>query len=188
VITAIDAEAGHVVQAGQVVVHIAEHGEREIEVSVPESRVEELRHAASLSIQLWADASRRYTGRLRELAPNTDAVTRTYAARVSVLDADAALGLGMTAKLVLGLDAGEGLRKLPLTALYDTGGTPQVWIVDRKTSRVEARALRVARMQKDAVLVREGLNEGDVVVTAGAHLLHAGQKVRLADSQTTTEG
>jgi len=187
-VTAIDVEAGAVVQAGQIVIHIAEHGDRELSVSIPESRVDELRNARSLSIELWADSKRHYAGRLRELAPDTDSVTRTYAARISVLDADAALGLGMTARLIVGLPADEGLHKLPLTAIYDPDGAPRVWIVDPKTSRVSQRAVTLAQMQKNAVLVSSGLNDHDVVVTAGANLLHDGQQVRAADPSLLADG
>src|SRR5207247_296343 len=113
-----------------VVIHVAEDGERELVVSVPESRVDELRTAHALQVTLWADPTHAYVGRLRELAPDTDAVTRTYAARITVLEPDAQLRLGMTAKLGVALDGGAALRWLPLTALIDTDGKPRVWIVD----------------------------------------------------------
>src|SRR5262249_509983 len=133
VITAVDAEAGQVVQAGQAVVHLAERGERELVVSVPESRGAGLQRARTMRLELWADAARREAGRLRELAPDTDAVTRTYAARISVLEPDAALQLGMTAKLVVELATGASLRQLPLTAINDVDGTPRVWVVANGT-------------------------------------------------------
>jgi membrane fusion protein, multidrug efflux system len=186
VVTAIDVEVGSVVQAGQVAVHLAEGGERELEVSVPESRVGELRDARSLSVALWADGSRRYPGRLRELAPDTDDVTRTYAARISVVDADEALALGMTASLSVELARDSALRELPLTALRDADGTPTVWVVDTTSSRVAMREVSLAGVRKDAVLVQRGLADGEVVVTAGANLLHESQAVRLAESQRAT--
>lgn len=187
VVTSIDAEAGQVVQAGQIVIHIAEHGEREIVVSVPESRVDELRNARSLGIELWADPKHRYVGRLREMAPDTDSVTRTYSAKVTIVGADASVRLGMTGKVLVALAAQNGVRRLPLTAIYDAGGKPQVWVVDPKTSRVNTREVTLAQAQKDGVLVSAGLRDGDIVVTAGVNLLHAGQKVRLAGSDERAE-
>jgi len=181
VVTAIEVEAGQVVQAGQVTVRIAEDGERELVTSVPESRVAELRTAESLEIELWADSGRRYAGRLRELAPDTDDVTRTYAAKISVLDADDAVQLGMTARLEVTLPGTPGVYRLPLTAINDTDGTPRVWTVEPKTSRVATKAVVVAHVARDSVLVSEGLADGDIVVTAGAHLLHPGQKVKLPE-------
>lgn len=181
VVTSIEVEAGQVVQAGQVAVRIAEDGERELATSVPESRVAELRAAESLEIELWADSTRRYRGRLRELAPDTDDVTRTYAAKISVLDADAAVHLGMTARLAITLPGTPGVYRLPLTAIDDTDGRPRVWTVDPKTSRVATKPVTLANVARDVVLVSGGLDQGDIVVTAGAHLLHASQKVKLPD-------
>ncbi|MFT3807024.1 efflux RND transporter periplasmic adaptor subunit [Arenimonas sp.] len=188
VITAIDVEVGQVVQAGQAVVRVAEQGEREIVVSVPESRVDELRNARSLTIELWVDPSRRYQGRLREMAPDTDSVTRTYEAKVSLLDADASVRLGMTGKVHVASPSADGLRRIPLTAIYDMDGKPRVWVVDAGTSRVSMRDVRLAGMRKEGVLVSAGLKDGDIVVTAGVNLLHAGQKVRLPAASAHGEG
>jgi RND family efflux transporter MFP subunit len=182
VVTSITAEAGNVVAAGQVVVRIAERGEREIVISIPEARVDELRKARSLSIELWAVPGRFYNGRLRELAPDTDAVTRTYSARISIPDADDKVGLGMTGKLRVTLNGDASMRRLPLTALYDVDGEPKVWVVDASTSRVQLRKVNVAQAQRDSVLISRGLRDGELVVTAGANLLHAGQKVRPVDA------
>lgn len=180
VVTSIEAEAGQVVQAGQIVVRIAERGEREIVISVPEARVDELRSASALAVELWAAPGRRYHGRLRELAPDTDAVTRTYSARISIVDADHRIGLGMTGKVLLSLPQPRDLRRVPLTALYDADGTPKVWVVDPRTSRVATRSVTVAQAQKNGVLLSKGVRDGDLVVTAGVNLLHEGQKVRAA--------
>jgi membrane fusion protein, multidrug efflux system len=67
-------------------------------ISIAESRVDELRRAQSLQVSAWARKGKAYRGTLRELAPDTDSVTRTYSARITVHDADAReLMLGMTA-------------------------------------------------------------------------------------------
>jgi RND family efflux transporter MFP subunit len=178
VVTSIEGEAGQVVSPGQVVARVAERGERELLISVAESRVDELRTARTLSVELWADPSHRYVGRLRELAPDADAATRTYTAKISVLGADDALRLGMTAKLHVSLPVTGTLRHLPLTAIYDPHGKPNVWVVDQKTSRVALRPVVLAQAQNDGVLVSRGLTDGEVVVTAGVHMLHPNQKVR----------
>jgi RND family efflux transporter MFP subunit len=177
VVVAIDAEAGQVVASGQAVVTLAGDGEREVLVSVPESRVEELRQARNLQISIWADPKRRYHGQLRELAPDADSVTRTYSARITIQDADAALLLGMTASVFAPDVAGTSAIRLPLSAIYQKEAQPLVWIVDRKTSQVSTRAVQIAGAQDDSVLIASGLRTGETVVTAGVHMLHPGQQV-----------
>ena len=91
-----------------------------------------------------------------------------------------AVRLGMTAKLHVALPSTGTLRLLPLTAIYDPDGKPHVWVIDPKTQRVAMRQVELAHAQDNGVLVSRGLRDGEVVVTAGVHMLHAGQKVRIA--------
>lgn len=188
VITSVDVEAGQVVPSGQVAVHMAADGERELVVSVPEGRVEELRQARSLSVELWARDGKRFNARLRELSPDIDPVTRTYDARVSILDADDSVRLGMTGKVVVQLPAQEKLRRLPLTAIYDGDGRTSVWVLDPAASRARLRQVQLAGVQGTGVLVREGLRDGEWVITAGVNLLHEGQKVRPMSASARTGG
>jgi len=181
VVTGISAEAGQVVSAGQPIVTVAADGEREVVVSIPESRVDELRQAKSLQVSVWAQPGKTYPGALRELAPDTDSVTRTYSARITVKNADSALRLGMTASVFAPDVEGSRAIRLPLTAIYYKGGQPLVWVVDTSTSQVATRAVNLGAAQNDHVLVTSGLVGGETVVTAGVHMLHAGQKVKVVD-------
>lgn len=183
VVSAINAESGHVVAAGQPIVTVAADGEREVAISIPESRIDELRNAKNLQVTVWAHSGKSWTGTLRELAPDTDSVTRTYSARIAIQQPDPALlRLGMTASVYAPDVDGSGAIRLPLTAIVDHEGGRQVWIVDPKTSRVAARKVKLGSAQNDTVMVVEGLADGEAVVTAGVHMLQPGQKVKLNDT------
>jgi multidrug efflux pump subunit AcrA (membrane-fusion protein) len=97
-----------------------------------------------------------------------------------VLGVDDAVRLGMTAKLHVALPSTGTLRLLPLTAIYDPDGKPHVWVIDPKTSAWRCARSNSRTPRTTAVLVSRGLRDGEVVVTAGVHMLHAGQKVRVA--------
>jgi RND family efflux transporter MFP subunit len=179
VISAVHAEAGQVVSPGQAVVTLAADGEREVLVSIPEQRIDELRRARALRVSLWASPGKTYRGVLRELAPDADSVTRTYSARISIADADSAVLLGMTASVLApDIEGSTGIR-LPLAAIYNKSGAPLVWVIDAKTSQVSTRPVRLGAAHNDQVVVAEGLAAGEQVVTAGVHLLHPGQKVKV---------
>lgn len=178
VVSAIKAEAGQVVSAGQQVVVLAGDGEREIAVSVPEHRVAELKGARELTVSLWARRDRTYRGRLRELAPDADGVTRTYSARITLIDPDDAVLLGMTASVRVPDVAGTAGIRLPLAAVFEKDGAQQVWLVDPSTSRVAPRRVRVGAAHNDSLTVVDGIGPGDTVVVAGVHMLMAGQKVK----------
>ena len=98
-------------------------------------------------------------------------------------DPDAALMLGMTASVFAPAVAGSTAIRLPLTAILDKDGRSLVWLVDPATSRVGSRAVELGGAQNDSVLVARGLAGGEIVVTAGVHMLHAGQKVKVEGQQ-----
>jgi RND family efflux transporter MFP subunit len=180
VVSAIHAEAGQVVSPGQAVVTLAADGERDVVVSIAESRVDELKAAKALQVSLWSLPGKTYAGTLRELAPDTDSVTRTYSARIAVKNPDSSLRLGMTASVFAADVDGARAIRLPLTAIHNVNGQPMVWVVDAKTGQVSPRAVKLGAAQNDHVLIAGGLTQGETVVTAGVHMLFAGQKVKVA--------
>ena len=54
-----------------------------------------------------------------------------------------------------------------------------MWVVNPQSQTVSLRNVEVARYEPAAVLISNGLQPGEVVVTAGVQSLHPGQKVRL---------
>ena len=173
VISNITAEEGQIVAAGQTVMTLTQEGEREVEIAVPESQLSAVSIGMPAAVTLWANHAA-LTGYVRELSPVPDAATRTYAARIALTDAPADLPLGMTARVFLGESAAKG-AVIPLSALYQTSDTSGVYIVEDGAVRLVPVTV-TAFHESDAVVT--GLPVGAVVVTAGVHQLHDGEKVR----------
>ena len=173
VISNITAEEGQIIAAGQTVMTLTQEGEREIEIAVPESHLAEVSVGMPAAVALWANSAA-YTGILRELSPVPDAATRTYTARIALTDAPADLPLGMTARVRLGASVQDGVS-IPLSALYQTGDTAQVYVVE--DDAVHLVPVTVTAFRTNDALVT-GLPQGARIVTAGVHQLHEGEKVR----------
>ena len=173
VISNITAEEGQIIAAGQTVMMLTQEGEREIEIAVPESRLAEVSVGMPAAVALWANSAA-YTGTLRELSPVPDAATRTYTARIALTDAPADLPLGMTARVRLGASVQDGVS-IPLSSLYQTGDTAQVYVVE--DDAVHLVPVTVTAFRTNDALVT-GLPHGARIVTAGVHQLHEGEKVR----------
>jgi len=182
VVTAIDFEAGQVVAAGQKVAQLARTGEREVRIDVPENALDALRAAKSLDIRLWSAPEMNYVGRLRELSPMADPASRTYSARVSFLQPDADVKLGMTATVDVANDVAPSLS-VAQSALFKINGQPQVWVLDRASQKVAARSVQLGALNGDRATVLAGLKGGEWVVTAGVHKIAPGQQVRLLPSR-----
>jgi RND family efflux transporter MFP subunit len=158
---------------------LARVDEREVAIAVPENRIGEIRSAPRLAVVLWADPKKLYPARVREIAPAVDPVTRTFAVRVAVPDADAAFGWGMTANVVVPGSASAGSVLLPLTSVYHTPeGGAAVWVYHPAEQNVELRPVTLGAYREDGVLVTAGVRDGEWVVAAGVNKLQAGQRVR----------
>jgi membrane fusion protein, multidrug efflux system len=174
VITALPVQVGQVVTAGQPVAILAHSDQTEVSVDVPESRLAEVRAAQSATIALWAAPGRTLQGRVREVGALADPATRTFAVKVTVLDAPPGLlALGMTANVRFTVPAGPATALVPASAITDQDGHPAVWVLDPAQGDAPKPAVRrlvtIAGYREDGqVAVSDGLKAGDRVVTAGA--------------------
>lgn len=174
VVTATLAETGQVISAGQPVLRIARPEEKEVAIAVPESRLAEVRAAKNIAISLWAEPNTVLRGELRELAPAADPPTRTYAARIRIIDPPPAVRLGMTARVVLDSPPTKTLL-VPLSAVLDQGNGAIVWVIT--DGKAAPRPVTVARFEEDDAVITAGLKLGELVVIVGANKLVAGEAV-----------
>jgi RND family efflux transporter MFP subunit len=175
VVTATMCDPGQVMAVGQTAFHLARLDEREAAVAVPESMVDEIRRGTP-HIAIWALPGRSFAAKLRELTPNADPATRTYAARFSLPDAGLDVMLGMTATVTITREAHDVVH-VPLSALLDEGNSPNVWVINAAKGTVEKRPVTVARYGGDAV-ISAGLRDGEQIVTLGAQKLQDAERVR----------
>ena len=174
VVTAVLADAGQVLGAGQPVFRLARPEEKEVLIAVPESRLGELRAAKALAVNLWADPEISMRGELRELSPAADPATRTYAARIRIHHPPPEVRLGMTARVALNT-SGKGSLLVPLGAVVDQGHGPLVWVVS--DGKASPRPVKVAQFGELGATIGEGLQAGELVVVTGSSKLVAGQAV-----------
>ncbi len=178
VVTATGAEPGEVVHAGQMIVNLARQGGRDAVFDVSEQLIRTGPRDPVVQIALSNGPSVRATGRVREVSPQADPSTRTYQVKVGIIDPPKAMELGSTVTGSIKLSAPVGLQ-VPPSALTEADGRPAVWVVDPKNQTVSLRNVDVGRYDPADVVVAQGLDAGDIVVTAGVQTLHPGQTVRL---------
>jgi membrane fusion protein, multidrug efflux system len=182
VVTATGAEAGEVVQAGQMIVKLARQGGRDAVFDVP---AQVLRSAPSdpvIEVNLADDPTIMARGRVREVAPQADPVTRTFEVKIGLIDPPEGMRLGATVTGRLTMDAAPVIE-FPASALTRVDRQPAVWVVDPVGKTVSLRNVDVLRFDPTKVAVSQGLDVGEIVVTAGVQALHPGQKVRLLGTQ-----
>ena len=177
VVTATGAEPGEVVRAGQMIVNVARQGGRDAVFDVSEQLIRTGPRDPVVQIALTNDPSVRATGRVREVSPQADPATRTFQVKVGIIDPPPAMELGATVTGSIKLSAPPG-TEIPPSALTEANGRPAVWVVDPQSETVSLRNVDVSRYGPTDVVVSQGLDTGEIVVTAGVQTLHPGQKVR----------
>lgn len=187
VVTAVGAEPGQVVEAGEMVARVAQPEEREAVFNVSEAGIRAAPKDPVVEVALAGAPDINAAGRVREVSPQADPVTRTHTVRIALIDPPDALRLGSTVTGRLKQQPAP-VVELPDTALFEDGGRNFVWVVDAKAQAVHRRLVTLRpRDGGGPVIVTEGLERGDIVVTAGVHSLSEGQRIRLSQKIETAE-
>lgn len=181
VVTQTSIEPGQVIAAGAPAIRIARAGELEAAVALPEAYASAA-GAGEASLLLWSNPGKTYRAKLRELSPSADPATRNFAARFSILDANAGISLGMSATLRIASTDAAPVIDVPLSALFNQGQGASLWKVDAD-GRLEQTPVTVLRYEANAAIVSSPLKEGDIIVILGAQKLDAGAKVRVVAQQ-----
>ncbi|HTH16184.1 MAG TPA: efflux RND transporter periplasmic adaptor subunit [Magnetospirillum sp.] len=177
-IAAIGVEAGQVVAAGQMVVRLADLKRKDAVFTLAETGVLRLPRDVDVEVRLLDAPQVTASGKIEQIAPNSDPVTRTYTVKVGLSNPPETMRLGMS---VVGRVRLEGTKvmSLPASALFEKDGEPALWVVDPKSETVDLTKVVLTRNDPDRVLVTSGLTEGALVVTAGVQRLWPGLKVRI---------
>lgn len=181
VVTAVGAEVGQVVSPGQSVVTIARPDVREAVVDIGEDFPVPLDIGLPFTVSLELLPSVRVEGRIREIAPQSDAMTRLRRVRIALTNPPEGFRLGSTVTVKLG-KAQSPILRLPASAILSKDGTDFVWVVDQPARTVSLQKID-AVADNTGARVTGGLAPGARVVTAGIHSLKQGQQVRIAQDQ-----
>ncbi len=180
VVVAVEAEPGQVLAAGAPVLRLAHNGLRDVVFAVPEGAVARVRPGQTVNVSLWAqgEAAVARPGQVREVAASADPATRTYAVKVALSGTDQP-PLGATATVRWAPSAAQGVPaiKLPSSAVWKQGNGQAVWVFDAGSQTVKARAVQVAGLDGNQIVVAGGLQPGEEVVSVGHHVLSEGQRV-----------
>ncbi|THV21077.1 efflux RND transporter periplasmic adaptor subunit [Peteryoungia ipomoeae] len=181
IVTAVSADAGQVLPAGNPVVTLATDGERDALIAVPENEILSFSAGKKVQVNLWAKEGVSFEGTIREVAGSADPASRTFAVKIGLGNRNDAL-LGMTARVLVNTDAKATRFELPLSALTQDGARQAiVWKVDRGGQTAHAKPVTLEAFSDKGVQISEGLSAGDLVVVAGTQFMQENLKVALDD-------
>ncbi|WPD77317.1 efflux RND transporter periplasmic adaptor subunit [Dickeya fangzhongdai] len=182
VITAVSANPGQVVNAGQEVVRLATFAGRDAVFNISERLITSGLKDPLVTVSLLSNPAIKTQGHVRDVSPLADSETRTWRVRVSLVEPPQEMVLGATVQGEVTLPGGNAIE-LPASALTRQGDRPAVFVVDPQTQTLRLQPIALRNYSDSQIVVDDGLAAGDKVVTAGVSKLRAGEKVLLTEAK-----
>lgn len=183
IITATPAEVGQVVAAGTPILSLALAGAVDVVFALPETDRALLTDSTARGA-IWGDEATEFTLTLRDISPDVDPVGRTYRVRMAMDAPGTGADLGRTVTVTLSSGSQAPVASVPLAAVLDDGAGPGVWRV--RGDRVERVPVTVVSIGDSLATIRGALQDGDVIISLGAHKIDPARPVRVVETQPTT--
>lgn len=129
------------------------------------------------SFRAWPN--RIFSGRITFIYPTINPATRTVRVRVDLANSDGALKPDMYATAEIGAPVAAAVVTVPVSAVIDSG-TRQAVLVARAPGKYEPRAVTLGQRNDTYVEIRDGLADGETVVTGANFLIDAESNLRAA--------
>lgn len=181
-ISAVEANQGEVVTAGQVVLRLVTETRRHAVFDVPEILYRATPEDARIALRLVTAPAITAMGTIDEVAPVADRSTRSYRVKVAVGPDGAAMPFGAPVMGTLVLSKDE-LVKLPASALTTSENGAAVFVVDGQTGTSHRRPVQLSRFDERFLYVSAGLKEGERIATTGVAKLRDGEPVRIQEGK-----
>ncbi|WP_374546430.1 efflux RND transporter periplasmic adaptor subunit [Rhodoblastus sp.] len=165
--------------AGQPLFRIADLSTVWALVDVAERDYPRIQPGQAVSVHVRGLPERVFAGRVSLIYPQINRETRTARLRVELQNPDLVLRPDMYVEAEIMTDGGEKVLAVPDSALIDSG-TRKLLILDRGEGRFEPREVKTGRRGEGAVEIREGVAEGDRVVTSANFLIDAESNLKAA--------
>lgn len=167
---------GQYVKPGFEVASIAPTDMLVADVDLVAQDVARVKEGLKAKIHHYAWEDEYFKGEVYRLAPVIDPVTRALKAEVRVDNSEGKLRPGMFVEVTIVIEERKGVPAVPRQCVLNRGGKSVVFLL--KGQRVAMQKVTPGLGDDDIVEIREGLSEGERVVTRGMETLTDQTRVR----------
>jgi Cu(I)/Ag(I) efflux system membrane fusion protein len=164
---------------GDVLFRIADHSLVWVVIDVAERDLVQVALGTKVTIRPRALAGRTFSGTVALIYPHLNAATRTARIRVEVPNPDELLRPEMYVDAEIETGTPGPVLAVPESAVLDTGSRQAV-LVDKGDGRFEPRDVKLGRHGDGYVEIRQGIAEGDAIVTSANFLIDAESNLQAA--------
>jgi len=167
------------VMPGDVLFRIADHSVVWAMVDVAERDLAAVVEGQPVTVRVRSYPDKSFSGTVALVFPHLNPATRTVRVRIELANAEFLLRPDMYAEAEIATGSGTPLLAVPDSAIIDSGAR-QIVIVDKSEGRFEPRPVRLGRRGAGYVEIREGVKEGESVVTSANFLIDAESNLKAA--------
>lgn len=149
-------------------------------VNLVERDLRRVKQGVPAQVEVDAYPGETFTGQVARVAPVLDPQTRTAEMEIEIPNPTYRLKPGMYSRVQLTVDRRENALVVPRNALVDLDGRRGVYLVGDDNQSVTFRPVDVGLQNQQRAEVREGVVEGQRIVTTGAAALRDGDTIVLA--------
>jgi RND family efflux transporter MFP subunit len=183
-IASVDVDLNENLQQGTPVVMMTAGGLIEVEVAMPGALIARVQEGDAASVRFDALGDITYEAEITEVGVAATGFATTFPVTVSVRSAGPEVRSGMAAEVSFSFASGQtdAGMVVPMFAVGEDRNGRFVFILepaDSGRARVRRINVELGEVLTGGLEVRSGLNDGDLVVTAGVSKLHDGQLVKI---------
>lgn len=173
IITSRQADLGATIFPGQPVFTIEDESGYQLELAIPESLALKVRPGTVAQVTLDVMGSG-FAGRIAEIVPSNDPLSRTFTAKIPLLQKG--LKSGMFGRGAISLGSRVNGMTLPKSAVIERGALTSLWVLD-KENIARMRIVKIGKRLGERIEVLSGLSDGERVVVGGVEKMSEGAKV-----------
>lgn len=203
-------KVGNLVQTNQNLFQVVDLDPLEAVLNVPERDLDTLKAGQPVQMRVDALGGKSFAGTIARIAPVVDAASGTFRATCQFRDRSGSLKPGMFGRIEVAYDERHDALVVPRTALVEEDGEAAVFVIEKNivatatasatknvigevkaeiTSSTPARETLVAKrrivktgyVEGDRVEIRDGLKDGERVITIGRNAVRDGTQVQVLD-------
>lgn len=160
-------DTGTQVAPGMPLFQVADYRRVKLEVSVPESDISKVRPGAQVRVAIDAWPDQAFPGRVRQVSPTVDYLSRTVRADIALANPGLKLRPGMYGRAEIKVRRLSKAVTVPSSSILDREQGRMVYVV--RGGRAWASPVRVELDLGDRSVLAGGLSPGDSLIVSGHH-------------------
>ncbi|MBN2012857.1 efflux RND transporter periplasmic adaptor subunit [candidate division KSB1 bacterium] len=185
-IASVSVEVNENVNAGQPIAMLTSGNELEVRLSIPEVLIAQITEGDNVDVTFDAIPNRSFSGKVLEVGVATTGMGTTFPVTVRLNKSDSEIRPGMAANVAFNFKSSDARERfyIPSQAVLEDRQGRFVFTVipipdEDGYGTIERKEVKVGELTASGIEIFEGLDDGDLVVTAGVSSIHKGLKVKI---------